>query len=656
MTINNISIQKKITALLAMGILSAIIVLSYTSINSINEMSAFSFKEEEKAAATQLDQFLQSKYDQAVMLAEMEASDRSIGEAFAARDRELLLERTKDIFKKIREERGVTEFHFHLPDITSFLRINNPQKFGDSLAATRPTIVYANQKLKSASGTEMGASGIGARGVAPVFFNGEHIGSVELVFNLSNDLFSKFKKMSGIDAMLLIEKNGQLTTYANTFSNTDIKGDELLQLLPENRSVYQTKFGNQNYRIMRIELKDFSGNISGNILLFMDVTDMILQKAKNIEATSIVIFCGLIFIIAMVFFLRNNITNPLEQSIKVMEHLKNGNTEVAIPDTTRRDEIGKVYESLKQFKINLLESRRMEEEQKQAEQRMAEDRKKTTLALASQFETRVGSVVNMVQTAANDIQEMATSLASTMEETTNMSGSVSAASQQTSTSVQTVASASEQMTASISDISKNVTDITKIAGNSKMMGKNSQNDLEYLRKSVDEIESVVVNISAVSEQTNLLALNATIEAARAGDAGRGFAVVANEVKSLAGQTNKMTEEISAKVEDIRKSTANTISSMKDILEQIMIVDQKTIGVSAAIEQQKSATEDITRNVREAADGTAEVSRSIIQVKVANDENAGLTDRLKSSSNNLAEQAKQLKHTVDQFLKEVRAST
>ena len=221
--------------------------------------------------------------------------------------------------------------------------------------------------------------------------------------------------------------------------------------------------------------------------------------------------------------------------------------------------------------------------------------------------------------------------------------------------MRTVAIATEDLSSSVKEISQNVSDTAKAARSCADSALDSQHKLSGLQCAVGDIDGVIQAINDVAEQTNLLALNATIEAARAGEAGKGFAVVASEVKTLAGETHKMTEEISNKVEEIKSSAMETIDAVTKIIEQINSVDSQTGGVAAAVEEQNSSTEEISRNIQNAAVRTDDVSRNIEEVKRVASESASSTEALQKSAGHLSEQALELKSAMQEFLSEIRAT-
>jgi methyl-accepting chemotaxis protein len=275
--------------------------------------------------------------------------------------------------------------------------------------------------------------------------------------------------------------------------------------------------------------------------------------------------------------------------------------------------------------------------------------------LAENFEQQVMGVVEAVSSAATEMERSAQSLTSSSEQTAQQAQSVSAAAEQASANVQTVSSASEELSSSIQEISRQVGESSRISSEASQQAAETNRQVEGLKAAADKIGEVVQLISDIAEQTNLLALNATIEAARAGDAGKGFAVVANEVKSLANQTAKATQEIRGQVAQIQAETGSAVEAIRGISETIDRVNEIAQAVASAVEEQGAATQEIARNVQEASQGTQEVTENIAGVSQAAQEAGSGSSQVLSAASELASQANTLRSEVDSFLGEVRAA-
>jgi len=274
--------------------------------------------------------------------------------------------------------------------------------------------------------------------------------------------------------------------------------------------------------------------------------------------------------------------------------------------------------------------------------------------LADNFEKNVKSVVEMVGSAATEMQSTAESMSATAEETNRQSIVVASASEEASTNVQTVAAASEELSNSINEISNQVQTSSKISQKAVEEATRANETISGLSEAAVKIGEVVELINDIASQTNLLALNATIEAARAGDAGKGFAVVANEVKSLANQTAKATDEIGAQIGAIQGASNDAVQAIEGVSGIIADINQITTGIASAVEEQSAATMEIARNVQQAAEGTSEVSSNITGVTKAANETGDAATQLVEASGELALQSQKLNTEVDGFLVEVRA--
>jgi methyl-accepting chemotaxis protein len=348
------------------------------------------------------------------------------------------------------------------------------------------------------------------------------------------------------------------------------------------------------------------------------------------------------------------IARPLQGVTSAIEKLASG--DFRLPEVREtRDEIGAIWKAMRVFGNAMAEAQRLREAQADTERHMAERRKIDMASLAKQFESSVGELVQHLSTAAQELEATAKSMAATAEQTAQRSGSVAAASEETSANVQAVAAATEEMASSAGEIGTQISHTSRVAAKAVEDTRQTNKRVQTLAAGAQKIGDVVALINTIAGQTNLLALNATIEAARAGEAGRGFAVVAAEVKELANQTSKATEEIAGQIAHIQEATTEAVNAIGLIGATIEEVHSIATGVAAASEQQQAAAQEIARNVTEAARGTGEVTESIGQVQQAATHAGSAAAQVLASAGELSRNADVLSREVQTFLNGIRAA-
>jgi methyl-accepting chemotaxis protein len=375
------------------------------------------------------------------------------------------------------------------------------------------------------------------------------------------------------------------------------------------------------------------------------------------QQLTLTVVLGVAFMgIVVSFLIGRNISRPVVAMSKAMRELAAGNFEVQLPGLERGDEVGRMAHAVEEFKVQAIakaEHEAAEREEKNRE--LAAARRSELHNLAERFEAAVGNIIENVGSASSELENSAVILTRSSAATQQLSTVVAAASEETSSNVQSVASATEQMAGSINEIGRQVAHSNRIANEAVDQAEKTDARIAELSLAATRIGDVTKLITTIAEQTNLLALNATIEAARAGDAGRGFAVVAQEVKALAAQTARATSEISAQIAGMQAATHDSVLAIKEISGTIGRVSEIAAAIAAAIEEQGASTQEIARNVHQAAIGSTQVATSIADVNRGAGDTGSASSQVLSSAQLLSNENKRLKAEVVKFLATVRAA-
>jgi methyl-accepting chemotaxis protein len=349
------------------------------------------------------------------------------------------------------------------------------------------------------------------------------------------------------------------------------------------------------------------------------------------------------------------IVRPLSAMTAAMRELAGGNKEVAIPARSRSDELGDMAAAVQIFKETAIEAERLTTEQAAREARAEVEKRQATLKLADDLDGSIKTVVDAVSEAVGRMQAAAESMSRSAGHTDQQASAVAAAAEEASANVQTVATASDELASSIQEISRQVSQSTEISRETVGIADHANDTVRSLAEGAQKIGDVVKLINDIAERTNLLALNATIEAARAGEAGKGFAVVAGEVKSLANQTAKATEEISQQIGDMQNATTETVKAIENVRGSIDRISEVCSSIASAVEEQNAATLEISRNVQEVAQGTKRVTSNIRGVTETSAETGQAAGQVASATQELSAEAQRLRSSVEGILASMRAA-
>lgn len=388
--------------------------------------------------------------------------------------------------------------------------------------------------------------------------------------------------------------------------------------------------------------------------LVLDVEAEVDQAMRIFQIT---LGAGVVLLIAMaVLFggtLSRMIATPIRKMTEAMGKLAAGNLEIETLDMKRSDEVGAMAKSLEVFRENARERARMAEQEKIEAQRQVE-RSQRMGTLTKSFDEKIQDVLHAVNAALDDVRSASETLTSHAQRANHDAQGVAEQAQESSSNIETVASATAQLSASISEISSQIARVTEITQVAVGETERTNERVEKLNDAAQSVGEVVNLISDIADQTNLLALNATIESARAGEAGKGFAVVAGEVKNLASQTVKATEQITAKIVEMQSETGAAAEAVRGFADTITKIDELMSVVASAVEEQGAATEEISRSVEGAANGNIAITNAVKNVAEATTQSGDLSNGQLDSVGRLAAANDALRTHVNGFLDDVRA--
>ncbi len=467
----------------------------------------------------------------------------------------------------------------------------------------------------------------------------------------ANAFVDEISRVSGGGVVSILRGDRVVTTSHRTADGRP----ELFATAPGlTADIHRTdRFQNADYYGYYELIRDGSGKAIGAFAIHGPKSNFDAWVTSIMTSILIVAVPMALVVLLTVMWLVRSVTGRLERVRVVMASVAGGDLSVAVPFVGQPTEVGQMADAVEVFKTNALHVAELraaaDEGRRSAEARAAE-----LGAEAAQFEQRTTAVVTSLVSAAASLSERAENLTHVAGSTADRAGSAADAAESASANVETVAAAAEELRASVEEIGRQVVSATGIAGEAVREAEATNRIVQGLSVAAQRIGEVVGLITEIAGQTNLLALNATIEAARAGDAGKGFAVVATEVKNLAGQTARATEEIQAQVTAIRTETESAVSAITGITRTIDSISGITTAIAAGVEEQSAATAEIARSVSDAANGTRVVSSATAEVTNLAGQTGVSAGEFLIAADELNHEATVLREEVDRFLGAVRA--
>ena len=606
----------------------ALTILAIFYFNNANQLIAQAEQRELQSLHGAIDAQIESQTFFAEAMSAIVANQSSVQAAFFDADRTALTEEWLPVFTHLQQEYGVAQFQFHTAPATSFLRLHKPEHYGDDLSQLRKTIVETNRSQAPVRGLDGGVAGIGIRGLSPLHYQGQHLGSVEFGMNLAEGFTQRFSDAFGVNVAIHTLDNSQVKTLASTVPGASLLTPEEIKSAWQGTEVLgRQQRGNVPYATLAASMADFSGQPIAVVEIAMDRSNYVSSLANTRNFVLGLTLITILVSLLVAYLLTQSIVRPLNATVNNLRDIAEGEGDL----TRRLDESG--------------------------QDELSE--------LAAVYNLFVSNVQNLVREVADATGQMATAT----EELSQVAHESEQGAQTQRDQTTQVATAMHQMTMSIQEIATNTnqvvstTETTTAATDSGQHAVTSSlttietlaQDMAHASATIHELEQQSANIGqvlevirAIAEQTNLLALNAAIEAARAGEAGRGFAVVADEVRNLASRTQESTGEIEQIVASIQGSTQNVVTIMDsnrlkteaavteagtvaqrlgDIKASVDAIHDMNTQIATAVEEQSHVADDVNRNITAINDGAEQGEQSVFQTAQASNDLARLAAQL-----------------------------